>query len=303
MLFQHRVLLIGPTGQVGWELLHCVQPLGQVFAVGRNHTEQPTQAYLDLTDPDSIRSVVREVKPQIILNAAAYTAVDKAEQEFDLAYQINGAAPGILAEEAKQLGAILVHYSTDYVFDGTKNEPYCEEDAVNPMNVYGASKLEGEKAIQAVGGNYFIFRTAWVYGSRGKNFLLTIQRLAKERSELRIVADQIGAPTWCRTIANATVHILAQLLSPLNKSNIQDLSGIYHLTCAGEVSWYEFAKAIVAQSENQPKITPITTAEYPTPAKRPAYSVLSNDKLKQTFGIIPPNWENALELCLAADMI
>lgn len=294
-----RILLIGPTGQVGWELLCCVQSYGQVFAVGRNPTEQPSQAYLDLSDPDSICSVIREVKPDIILNAAAYTAVDKAESEAKSAEIINAIAPGILAEEAKKLNALFVHYSTDYVFDGTQKHAYQETDIVNPCSVYGQTKLAGEQAIQAVGGSYLILRTAWVYGMRGHNFLLTIRRLAQEREQLKIVSDQIGTPTWSRMIAEATVQILAQLNSPLSQVNIDSIAGIYHLTCTGEASWYEFAKAIVAQMDKQPEVLPIMTADYPTPAKRPAFSLLSNDKLATTFGLTLPNWEYALELCLA----
>ncbi|HDN26522.1 MAG TPA: dTDP-4-dehydrorhamnose reductase [Thioploca sp.] len=294
-----KILLIGPNGQVGWELLRCVQPLGQIVAAGRNGREHG-QAYMDLADPDSIRNVVRDIKPAIIINAAAYTAVDNAEKETDLAHTINGTAPGILAEESQRLKTLLIHYSTDYVFEGNNTQPYTEQDAVNPLGVYGASKLVGEQAIQAIGGHYLILRTTWVYGLRGNNFLLTMQRLAKKRDELKVVADQIGAPTWSRLIAQATAHIIAQLYSPLYSSDIDGLSGIYHLTCAGQTNWYEFAKTIVAQSEKPPRVLPITTANYPAPAKRPAYSVLSNAKLAKTFGITLPAWDKALELCLGA---
>lgn len=292
-----KILIIGPTGQVGWELLRCVQPFGQVFPVGREHGEI-AQVFMDLANPDSIRSIVREIKPAIILNAAAYTAVDKAEQEPELAHLVNGTASGILAEESLRLKAVFIHYSTDYVFDGNHTEPYTEQDATSPIGVYGASKLAGEQAIEAVGGQYFILRTAWIYGLRGQNFLRTMQRLAKERGELKIVADQFGTPTWSRMIAQATTHILAQLYSPLHPVDIKELSGIYHLTCAGQTSWYEFAKAIIAQFDKQPTVLPITTADYPTPAKRPAYSVLSNLKLAKTFDITLPAWDRALELCL-----
>jgi len=293
-----RILLIGPTGQVGWELRRCVQPLGQVFAVGRGHPEV-AQAYIDLADPDSIQSVIREVKPTIILNAAAYTAVDKAEQEPELAHTINGIAPGLLAEESRRLQALLIHYSTDYVFDGNHEQPYTETEVVNPLGVYGASKLAGEQAIAAVGGHYLILRTAWVYSLHSNNFLLTMQRLAKERDELKVVADQFGAPTWSRMIAEATALMIAQLHSPLCHSDIEGLSGIYHLTNAGFTTWYEFAKAIILQLEKQPRVLPITTADYPTPAKRPVYSVLSNTKLHETFGLALPEWDKALEFCLA----
>jgi len=297
MFNNKRILLIGPNGQVGWELLRCLQPLGQIFTAGRNHSKQE-QSYMDLTDLSSIRNVIREIKPAIVLNAAAYTAVDKAEEESQLAYTINSTAPGILAEECLRMKTLLVHYSTDYVFDGDNFQPYTENDSVNPQSVYGASKLAGEQAIQAIGGEYLILRTAWVYGLRGKNFFLTMQRLAKEREELKIVADQMGSPTWSRMIAQATAHILAQLYSPLYPIDIKKLGGIYHLTCAGQTNWYEFAKAIIVESDRQPNILPITTSDYQAPAKRPIYSVLSNLKLAQTFGISLPPWDKALELCL-----
>lgn len=292
-----RILLIAPEGQVGWHLHRCAQTLGKVIIVGRSYS-QGMYAQLDLAHFDAIRRILREVKPHIILNAAAYTAVDKAEQEVELAQAINGTAPGILAEEAKQLNALLVHYSTDYVFNGQHHQPYSEIDPVQPLGVYGATKLAGEQAIAAVGGQYLTLRTAWVYDLRGKNFLLTIQRLAAEREELRIVADQQGSPVWSRLIAEATVQILSQLYSPLLHRDRLDVSGIYHLTCAGQTTWYEFAKAIVAHQQKQPRILPITTTDYPTPAKRPAYSVLSNAKLQKTFGIYLPSWDGALELCL-----
>lgn len=283
-----RILLIAPRGQVGWELMRCTQLLGEVITAGRNE-----QFHLDLAQPETIRNVVREIQPTLILNAAAYTAVDKAEQETQLAHAINGLAPGILAEEAHRLHSTLVHYSTDYVFDGSLTRPYVEQDKVCPLNTYGASKLAGEQAIEAVGGRYFIFRTAWVYGLRGKNFLLTIQRLAKEREELSIVADQIGAPTWSRMIAQATVQILSQLAY---RPSMETPSGIYHLTCSGQTSWYEFAKAIL--TERSPRLLPVTTDQYPSPTRRPVYSVLSNAKLMTTFGISLPAWEKGLQLCL-----
>ncbi|MEN8215466.1 MAG: dTDP-4-dehydrorhamnose reductase [Pseudomonadota bacterium] len=291
------ILLIGPTGQVGWELQRCVQTLGQVVAVDKVDTKI-AQANIDLANPDSIRQIMRDVKPAIILNAAAYTAVDKAEQEPELAQAINGTALGILAEESLRLKSLLIHYSTDYVFDGNYEQPYIETDVVNPLGVYGATKLAGEQAIQAVGGHYFILRTAWVYGSRGKNFLLTMQRLAKERNELKVVADQFGAPTWSRMIAQATTNLLTQLHSPLYQLDIEGLSGIYHLTSAGKTSWYEFAKAIIAASNKQVSVLPLSTADYPTAAKRPANSVLSNAKLAETFGITLPAWDRALNLCM-----
>ncbi len=292
------ILLIGATGQIGWELQRGLQSLGTVVEVTRR-----TSIAIDLASPDSIRRAVRTIKPAIILNAAAYTAVDKAEQESELAYAINGTALGLLAEESRHLNALLVHYSTDYVFDGNHSQPYTETDRPNPLSIYGASKHAGEAAIQAVGGQYLILRTAWIYGLRGKNFLLTIQRLAKEREELKIVADQMGAPTWSLMVAQATAYMLAQCYSPLYRLDIEALSGIYHLTCAGQTHWYEFAKAILVHTKQKARILPITTRDYPTPAKRPAYSVLSNAKLKKTFGITLPPWKSALELCLTMSNI
>jgi dTDP-4-dehydrorhamnose reductase len=242
----------------------------------------------------------------VIVNAAAYTAVDKAESEPELTMAVNGVAPGVLAEEAKQLRALLLHYSTDYVFDGTKAGPYLESDATNPVSVYGSSKLAGEKAVQAVGGAHLIFRTSWVYAGRGKNFLLTILRLAKERDELRVVDDQVGAPTWCRTIAEATAQVIAKLstgdMVELNRA--LGLRGIYNLTAGGSVSWCGFARAIVEGTRSRrcgagPKVTPITTAEYPLPARRPPNSVSSRQKLQSIFGIVCPTWDHALKLCLA----
>jgi dTDP-4-dehydrorhamnose reductase len=289
-----RILLTGKNGQVGWELQRTLATLGEVVTLDRQD--------LDLADPDSIRRVVREHKPNLIVNAAAYTAVDKAEEESDLAMAINGTAPGILAEEAKELGAAVIHYSTDYVFDGNKNGPYTEDDAPNSLNVYGKTKLAGEQAIQAVGAPHLIFRTSWVYGTRGKNFLLTILRLAKERDELRIVNDQIGAPTWSRMIAEATAQVMAQISLPQGQGWAEGVSGVYHLTATGQTSWFEFAKAILnyipGSAAHAPRLTPITTQEYPTPAKRPKNSILSNMRLRQKFGLESPLWEVGLRLSL-----
>lgn len=288
-----NIIVLAPQGQVGWELTRCAQTLGNVITLGREQ--------LDLSNSEQIRRVVSELQPRVILNGAAYTAVDKAEQEPELAYQINAKAVEVLAEVAKQQQALLVHYSTDYVFNGSQPTPYREQDAVAPLGVYGASKLAGEQAIASVGCDYFIFRTAWVYGMRGKNFLLTMQRLAKERDELRVVADQWGAPTWSRSIAEATAQIVAQVLSPTNPIDTRALSGIYHLTCAGQTNWCEFARAIIAAGSKQPVVHAIRSEEYPTPAKRPQYSVLDNQKLRETFGIQLPAWEQALNLCLRSN--
>lgn len=291
-----RILLTGKNGQVGWELQRTLATLGEVIALDRQG--------MDLADPDSIRRAVREHEPGLIVNAAGYTAVDKAEEEPDLAMAINGTAPGILAEEARRLGAAVIHYSTDYVFDGTKSGPYTEEDAPNPLNVYGRTKLAGERAIQAVGASFLIFRTSWVYGTHGRNFLLTILRLAQERDELRIVSDQIGAPTWSRMISEATAQIVAQVFSrvvPFPHS-LNDISGIYHLTAGGETSWYGFAKAILARyhkpMKSVPRLMPIGTEEYSAPAARPKNSVLSNEKLNRQFCLSMPHWESGLMFCI-----
>lgn len=293
-----RILVTGANGQVGWELQRTLQTLGDVIACDRGA--------LDLANPDSIRAKVREIRPDLIVNAGAYTAVDRAESEPELAMAVNGVAPGVLAEEAKRIGALMVHYSTDYVFDGTKPDAYLESDAPNPASVYGSSKLAGENAVAAVGAPYLIFRTSWVYAGRGKNFLLTILRLAGEREELRVVDDQVGAPTWCRTIAEGTAQVVAKLSvgDRIDADRALALRGVYNLTAGGRVSWCGFARAIVEATRSQrsgaaPRVTSITTAEYPLPARRPANSLLSSEKLRGAFGLVSPPWEGALDLCLA----
>jgi dTDP-4-dehydrorhamnose reductase len=291
-----KILLIGKEGQVGGELSSLLRPLGELILCGEKD--------LDLTQGDRIREKLRDVQPHVIVNAAAYTAVDQAEEESDLAIAINGTAPAILAEEAKKLGAALVHYSTDYVFDGKKEAPYTEEDSPNPLGVYGRTKLAGDEAIQSTGLPHLIFRTAWVYGLKGKNFLLTMQRLAKERDELKIVDDQIGPPTWSRTIAQTTANILTQVLpqnSPGDLSRFEQASGLYNLVCGGQTSWFGFARAILEASSlsQNTKLIPIPTSEYPTPAKRPQSSVLSTEKLRSAFGIAPPAWDVTLKYCLS----
>ncbi|MHB1292627.1 MAG: dTDP-4-dehydrorhamnose reductase [Sulfuricella sp.] len=292
-----KILLTGKNGQVGWELQRALAPLGEVVALDR-------QA-LDLTKPDSIRALIREVKPALIVNPAAYTAVDRAESGPDIAMAVNGIAPGIMAEEAKKLGAAMVHYSTDYVFDGDKTTPYSEDDEPNPRNVYGRTKLAGEQAILAAGITHLILRTSWVYGPRGKNFLLTILRLAGELDELKIVGDQIGAPTSSRMIAETTAQILAQCFSPIahSPSLITHYSGLYHLTAAGQTSWHGFAAAILESRARLigtagPRLSPIPTSAYPLPASRPHYSVMSNDRLQRAFGVAIPSWQSGLSLCM-----
>lgn len=286
-----RILLTGKTGQVGYELERSLQGLGDLIALDRSQ--------MDLSNLAQVRDVIRAIKPNLIINPAAYTAVDKAESEPELAMRINGEAPGVMAEEAKKLGAAMIHYSTDYVFDGNKNIPYVETDRTGPINVYGTTKLVGERAIQATSIPHLILRTSWVYGLRGRNFLLTMLRLAEERDELRIVADQYGAPTWCRTVADTTAHIVAQAqVAPDAPAWWAERTGIYHLTAQGQTTWYKFTQAILENSSiaRKPKLIPITTNEYVLPAKRPAYSVMSNERLMRTFCELP-TWEKALMLC------
>lgn len=287
------ILVTGVNGQVGFELLRSLQGLGRVVACDRS--------MLDLSDLDRVRSVVRELKPSIIVNPAAYTAVDKAETDVDAARRLNAEVPRAFAEEAARLGAALVHYSTDYVFDGTKEGAYVETDATNPQNVYGLTKLEGEQAIAATGCAHLILRTSWVYGRRGKNFLLTMLKLGSERPELRVVADQVGAPTWSKTIATATAHIVAQALAADDADWWAQRSGVYHFTSAGATSWHGFAEAIFAQAmgERAPRVLPIPASDYPVPAKRPSNSRLSHDKLTEAFGLRLPDWADALKLCLS----
>ncbi|MDK2126126.1 dTDP-4-dehydrorhamnose reductase [Parachitinimonas caeni] len=282
------ILVTGVNGQVGWELQRSLQGLGRIVALSRNE--------MDLSNPDSIRTAVRQHNPGLIINPAAYTAVDQAEKEVELAHAINGIAPGVLAEEAKRLNAPLIHFSTDYVYDGDKAGRWLETDATNPQSAYGRSKLAGEEAIRAVQAQHLILRTSWVYAARGKNFLLTMLRLAKDKDTLGIVADQFGAPTWCRTLADMTAHIVA------SRPDWHEVSGTYHFTCSGETSWHGFATAIFAESAKRGNKVPatlntLTTDQYPLPAKRPKNSRLSLDKLDQTFGITPPSWEQALALC------
>lgn len=291
-----KILLTGKTGQLGYELERTLQGLGDVVAVNRQQ--------MDLTDLDQIRDVMRAVKPQLIINPAAYTAVDQAESNPDAAMRINAEAPAVMADEARKLGAAMIHYSTDYVFDGDKPGSYSETDIPNPQSVYGRSKLAGEQAIQAAGIPHLILRTSWIYGLRGNNFLLTVQRLAQELDELRIVADQFGAPTWSRTLAEVTVHALARLQSgmahvDLNHDAWAEHAGLYHVSAQGKTSWHGFTQAIIAHPTvlKKPKVTPIATLDYPLPAKRPANSVLSSERFMQTFCSLP-NWDDALNLCL-----
>ncbi|HEU4843817.1 MAG TPA: dTDP-4-dehydrorhamnose reductase [Burkholderiaceae bacterium] len=282
-----KILLTGSTGQVGYELERSLQGIGEVVAVDR--------ARMDLADLDQVRDVIRAVRPGLIVNPAAYTAVDKAESEPQLAHRINADAPALMAQEARLLGAAMVHYSTDYVFDGSDPAPRREGDATGPLNVYGASKLAGEQAIAAAGIPHLIFRTSWVYGMRGKNFLLTMLRLARERDELRVVNDQHGAPTWSRTIADATALMLAQARAG-GSPWWQQHGGIYHLSSQGQTTWYDFTRAILDTAGIACRVLPIGSAEYPVPARRPAHSVLSSERLLAHCRL--PHWQEALRLCL-----
>lgn len=290
-----RILLTGASGQVGWELARTLLPLGQVFAPGRGEC--------DLLRVDALAALVVATKPDVIVNAAAYTAVDQAEKDIDTAMAVNARAPEALALAAKRHGALLVHYSTDYVYDGTKIGVYTEADATAPRSAYDRSKLAGEEAVRASGADHLIFRTSWVYASRGKNFLKTILRLAAEREELRIVADQIGAPTWARLLADSTAFALRHELTSRGKGDFQ--SGTYHLTAAGETSWHGFASAIIAGARARgadlkcKSIVPITTAEYPLPAQRPANSRLAGGKFAAHYGLCMPQWEVCMHLCLS----
>ena len=288
-----KILLLGKNGQVGWELARTLLPLGEVVALDRQQ--------VDFTHIAALRQTIQTMQPDVIVNAVAYTAVDKAESERESAFLCNATAVDAIAQEAKKIGALLIHYSTDYIFDGTKNTPYLEDDLVNPLNVYGESKLAGEQAIIASGADYLILRTTWVFASRGQNFLKSILRLAAEREALNIVADQIGAPTWARVIAQTTAHIVQEVKQ--ERAAKKFVSGVFHLTSSGDTSWHGFAQKIVElASPHCPLktqiIAPIPTSQYPTPAKRPLNSRLCTEKLTQRFGIVMPTWEVSLKLCM-----
>lgn len=285
------ILLIGKNGQVGWELQRILSGFGQLISI-----DVPE---INLVHPDSIRAVMREHRPSLVINAAAYTAVDAAEEEPELAMAVNGVAPGLLAEEMKRSGGALVHYSTDYVFDGKKKEPYREDDAPNPLSEYGRTKLAGEEAVRSVAAPHLIFRTSWVYGTRGKNFVLTMLRLSRQNEELRIVSDQVGAPTWCRLIAQVTVSVLERAGALTNPSSLPRRDGLYHLTAAGETSWYDFARSILAldlakESQRMKRVVPVSAVEYPTRARRPQNSRLDCSRLCNAFDISLPHWEKSL---------
>jgi dTDP-4-dehydrorhamnose reductase len=285
-----RILISGQHGQVSQALQEALKGLGELVVLGRDQ--------LDLSQPESIRPVVREIKPDLIINAAAHTAVDQAESEPDLALAINGTAPGVFAEEAAMLGIPFIHYSTDYVFDGSKDGAWTESDAPNPLGVYGRSKLAGEQAIEKAGGQYLILRTSWVYSLTGRNFLLTMQRLLQEREKMTIVADQIGAPTWAGTIAQSTRVMIERW-----RDGQPGAWGVYHLSASGETSWFGFAQAIgqALTSVGKPcaSLEPIPSSAYPTPARRPLNSRMDCSRLEREWGVTQPDWHDALLECLA----
>ncbi len=308
------ILLTGKTGQIGSHLYPLLGNLGHVVAPGRNE--------LDLSNADAIRRAVRDLRPNVIVNAAAYTAVDMAETDELSAYAINADAPATLAAEAKKIGAGVVHYSTDYVFDGLKRTPYIESDATNPINVYGKTKLAGEQAVRNSGASHLIFRTCWVYGTSGRNFMLTILRLASERDELKIVRDQVGAPTCAEDIAVATTKVLTSMQQRNNHGVlVSELDGTYHMTAAGQASWYDFGKAILEEARAAScklswlaavtrgrgliarRVLPISSEEFQSPTARPGYSVLSNSRLAQRFGVVLPDWRNQLRRCFVCEAI
>ena len=293
-----RLLVTGANGQIGWELARSLMPLGHVTAMDRDGC--------DLARPETLPEIVRGAKPDVLVNAAGYTAVDQAEREEGLATLINTTAVGVLAQTAREIGALLVHYSTDYVFDGAKDGPYAEDDPPRPLGAYGRSKLGGETAIREAGGDHLILRTSWVYAARGRNFLNTIRRLARERQPLRIVADQVGAPTWARNVADATAHVIRQARQEHKRGQFR--SDILHMAAAGSTSWHGFAQAVLRHasaraptSASAPEVHAITSRDYATPAMRPKNSVLCCNRLRERFELALPDWRVGLASCLADD--
>lgn len=283
-----KILLLGKNGQIGWELQRTLLQLGGITALGRQE--------LDLTDQLALRSAIRAIKPDLVVNAAAYTAVDKAEVEHELAMSINGVAPGIIAEEIARIKAVLIHYSTDYIFDGTKKTPYTENDQPKPLNIYGKTKLAGEEAILQTGCSHIILRTSWVYSQRGRNFLKTIIRLASEKDELTIINDQYGSPTWSRIIAEATSQIIG------SNCRFEDKKRLYHLSASGVTTWYGFAMAILNKlkiaKKNIPVIKPVSTKDFSSKTVRPLFTVLDNTSIKEQLGIKTPSWQQQLDMAM-----
>jgi dTDP-4-dehydrorhamnose reductase len=288
------ILLIGPDGQVGWELRRALAPLAPLLTAGMTGGDHA----LNLAEPGQIAPLLRRLRPALVVNAAAHTAVDRAESEPELAYRINAEAVGAIGAAAAELGCPVLHYSTDYIFSGDSDTPWIEDDQPGPLGAYGASKLAGEQALAASGADWLCLRTAWVYGNRGQNFLRTMLRLFGERDALNIVSDQIGAPTWSRLIAQASALILAQCRMGTGFA-FGERGGLYHLTCGGETSWHGFASAIRDEAGSTCQVSPIPSSAYPTPAARPRYSVLDNGLLESRFGLRLPDWREALALCMA----
>ncbi len=286
-----RILLLGQNGQLGWELARCLASLGTVIAA-----DFPD---IDLSQPDSIRRAIQAAETQVIVNATAYTAVDQAESQADLAYAVNADGPAVLAEEARKLGALLIHYSTDYVFDGTNGRPRVEADATNPLNVYGKSKLAGERAVQAVDGDYLILRTAWVYSLRGDSFVNKVLRWARQNESLRVVDDQVSNPTWARMLAEITAQLLAR-----GPQTVRERKGLYHLAGRGYASRFQWAQEILAldarsHEHSVRQVLPAPTSDFPTPAQRPLFSALDCTRFEQSFGLTLPDWRDALRLAMA----
>ena len=288
-----KILLLGANGQVGWELQRTLAPVGEVIAASFEGEAGPR---VDLADPRSLSLLLQESVPDAVVNAAAYTAVDRAEHECELAQRINAAAPGMLGALLKERGVPIIHYSTDFVFRGDSQRPYREDDRPGPLNVYGETKLGGEHALLASGANAVIFRTSWVYGVRGSNFLLSMLRLFREKDELRVVDDQVGGPTWSRMLAEITAQVLHRILR--GEVDPAQIKGLYHVTGGGQTSWYGFARAILELSGLTCNLLPIPSSGYRSPARRPLYSVLDNSKLWETFGLALPHWEVSLRQCL-----
>ncbi len=288
------ILLFGPNGQVGWELRRTLSTLGEVVTAGIDAADEQ----LDVTDGQAMKTLVDRLQPGLMVNATAYTAVDKAESEPEVAHQVNCVAVGLMGELAAEIDCPVVHYSTDYVFSGNNDTPWKETDETGPRSVYGRTKLAGEQALAAAGAEHLTLRTAWVYGTRGNNFLLTMLRLFDQKTQLNIVADQFGAPTWSRHIAEATAQMLARLKSSDGSYCFTGLDGVYHLTSAGQSSWHEFAQAICEQAGSSCQLAPISSDQYPCAAERPVYSVLDNSALAQAFSVSIPHWMQGLKLCM-----
>lgn len=288
-----KILVIGATGQVGWELMRTLAPLGQIVGTDVAPWVGPR---INLAEPETLIPIFDTIKPNAVVNAAAYTAVDRAEQERELAAVINAAAVGMLGKLAAQANIPLIHYSTDFVFAGDRNVPYQEQDQTGPLSAYGATKLAGEQALAESGAAWLMLRTSWVYAARGNNFLLTMRRLFREREEVRVVNDQIGSPTWARLLAEVTAQILGRIL--VGAVDLPAVQGIYHVSGGGSTTWHEFAQVVHEHCGSNCRLQAIRTEDYPLPARRPHYSVLDNSKLQRVFGLTLPHWQQSVLQCL-----